>query len=166
MEFTGQTFKAVHLINRFNVKANGHGYLGLEQSKHPSLPYAYTTGHWVFSHSDAHSLLGGFVSLHETKAKSARFGGLIYDWQPIEVNDAKTRHRVIFHFLYTVEALHADWQGHVHKQAWTGYIIDKPYPWKRTHPHGLPIEQNTGRSLKDIPAQYIQELQAKALIKQ
>ena len=162
MQLTGLKFKAVHLINRYKVKADGRGYLGLEQSTHPTLPYAYSTGHWVFSHSDAHSLLGGFVFLHDTKAKPAHFGGLIYDWQPVVVNDAKTRHRVMFHFLYTADALHANWQGNLHKQAWTGYIIDKEYPWKRTHPHGMPLEVNTGRSIKDIPEQYINELQAKS----
>lgn len=162
MELTVQKFTAVHLINRFKVKADGHGYLGLEKSTHPSLPYAYSTGNWVFSHSDAHSLLGGFIYLHETKAKPAHFGGLIYDWQPVVVNDAITRHRVMFHFLYMADALHAEWEGSLHKQAWTGYIREKQYPWNRTHPHGMPIEENTGRSLRDIPEQYIEELQAKA----
>lgn len=166
MELRGREFKAVHLINRLKVKADGHGYLGLGPSTHPNLPYAYSTGHWIFNHSDARSLLGGFVFLHETKAKPAHFGGLIYDWQPVEVNDAKTSHRVLFHFLYTADALNANWQGHIHKQAWTGYIIDKKYPWNGTHQNGMPINENTGRSLSDIPEQYIKELQAKALIAQ
>ena len=164
MELKGQEFKAVHLINRYKVKADGRGYLGLEQSTHPTLPYAYSTGHWVFSHSKAHSLVGGLVFLHETKAKPAHFGGLIFDWQPVVIDDTKNPNRVTFYFLYVAEALHADWKGHKHDQAWTGNIIQKIYPWDRTHPHGMPIEENTGRSLKDIPEQYIKELQSKALM--
>lgn len=160
MQNAEQTFKAVHLINRF--RDDGRGFLGLEKFDHPDLPYAYASGSWVFKDYEAQSLLGGLIFLHEAKNKPAHFGGLIFDWKPTVVADAKTQDRIIFHFLYVSDTLHADWQGAVHKQAWTGYIVKKDASWSRTNPHGMPLDGSTGRQLSDIPPDYIAALKARS----
>lgn len=153
-------YRSIHLICR--AKTDGIGFVGVRAIKNPLFSSAFSSGRWDLSEDVARSLVGGLIFLHQTKSSPSQFGGLIYEYYDDPDPTAAHEHRISFRFLALSDARYVDWQGASHAMAWTSGVTLKELPLKRTVPVN---EQKVGlghRMLKDIPEDYISELQAKA----
>lgn len=111
--------KAIHFINRRDG-AHLHG-----MTRWPGDRHGYRSCCWHISDEDAASLIGGWVYFHETKAKSASFGGIILGF---EAGEGELAARKAILFRADGAARNQKWRGAQHGMAMSSGVVDAQLP--------------------------------------
>lgn len=88
----------------------------------------FQSGFWNLSEEEAKELVGGFLYLHETKAKSAGFGGRIVGYSVETLPVFARALRIDFRVEPMREARGTGWRGARHAMAWTGGLVPADCP--------------------------------------
>lgn len=108
---------AIHLICR---RDDGVNLNGLEKLSDGS----WRSCCWTISHSEATSLVGGWVYLHGAKKGESEFGGLIRAVEPtMRAGNARENGWAII-FEARAEGRKQAWRGANHPMAWTGGLVE------------------------------------------
>lgn len=73
-------------------------------------PNTWESGFWDVSPTDAATLVGGMLYLHQTKGDRSYFGGRISAFKGVET-DRPRGARIVFAFTFDEKARGASWQG-------------------------------------------------------
>ncbi len=112
--------RVLHLINK--QSDHGPGLRNLRRLDHEK--DAYLSGYWDIPLSEAETLVGGMVFLHEAKAKPSRFGGKVLSVEQVRIEELAHKDRIVFKILSLPEGRGARWRGADHSMASYGRIID------------------------------------------
>ncbi|WP_293680147.1 hypothetical protein [uncultured Phenylobacterium sp.] len=80
----------------------------------------YRSGFWNLGRETAQALVGGWVYLHETKARRSAFGGKVLRWREVLYRGERL---VEFDLQYTPNVREQKWRGEAHGRAWTGGLV-------------------------------------------
>ena len=112
--------KVLHLINKQD--SAGPGLRNLRHSDTEG--DVYLSGYWDLSLAEAQSLVGGMLYLHETKAKTSRFGGKVLSVEHVRVEEFAHKDRIVFKVLSLNDGRGVKWRGADHSMASYGRIVD------------------------------------------
>ena len=115
---------AVHLI----CKARKHGELGFDGLTALKEPGLFESGWWDMPEADAEDLRNGWVYLHETKAESSHFAGIVLDWKIAHRAELKRPHRVVFTLRKRPDAGRQKWRGRNDANAHNGGTVPATLP--------------------------------------
>lgn len=101
---------SAHFIN----KREGSGREGLSRIQ----GNRYRSCCWTISESDARSLVGGWIYLHETKADHSAFGGYVEAVEPTERVGTAREHGFAILFEARLAGRNQPWRGADHAMAW------------------------------------------------
>ena len=89
------------------------------------LKHIYESHSWLLSASDAETLKGGDVLLHERKSEPSYFGGTVLEVRPEEPFGAATRTRCVLIVQSTLACKGVPWdsRGHTHGMAWASGVL-------------------------------------------
>jgi hypothetical protein len=105
-------------VNMASLHLICHGGLHLRTVKFP----VFETGFWDLSESDAASLEGGMLFLHETKSRQSYFGGRVQAHRVAGPGEEMPG-RIVFTVESTIEGKGAPWAGASHAMAWSGGLV-------------------------------------------
>lgn len=108
--------KAIHLICRHE----GGRYKNMAHLEGQT----YRSGWWKISEADAQALIGGWIYLHEAKAKPSGFGGRVTGVMPAGPDDEGEGERYGLIFEARREGRVQPWRGADHGMAWTGGLVE------------------------------------------
>jgi hypothetical protein len=92
----------------------------------------FISGYWDINDAQAEALVGGWLYLHETKARPSYFGGKIIDFRHELRPDVVRNDRIGLIFYPRAEAKKSvSWRGQQHGRAWTGRLARPIYFMRR-----------------------------------
>lgn len=122
----GDLVKAIHF--KCGLGANGRP-LGLSAIDKPATRFRSCC--WDVTEEEARQLVGGWIYLHETKAKPSYFGGVVYAFEAVRVEDAAHQDRIAFMFEAKPHGKGQNWRGADHAMAHQSEVIDTTFPHER-----------------------------------
>jgi hypothetical protein len=87
-------------------------------------PGTWESGFWNVSKTDAASLVGGMLYLHQTKGDRSYFGGRISSFKEVQPEGASGT-RVVFGFVFEERGREASWQGAKSGMAVKGGVVNE-----------------------------------------
>ncbi|MCJ2016310.1 hypothetical protein MKK84_02525 [Methylobacterium sp. E-065] len=112
--------KAIHLLCRHE----GGRYRNMVHLEGQT----YRSGWWKISEVDAQALIGGWIYLHEAKAKPSGFGGCVVRVVPAGPDDEGEGERYGLIFEAHQKGRDQAWRGASHGMAWTGGLVEATAP--------------------------------------
>ena len=112
--------RVLHLINKKSDQGPGLRNLRRFEDEKD----VYLSGYWDIPLSDAQTLIGGMLFLHEAKAKLSRFGGKVLSVEQVRIEELAHKDRIEFKILSLPEGKGEKWRGADHSMASYGRILD------------------------------------------
>lgn len=117
--------KAIHLIN----EREGLSRKGLTLQERATDTWRSCC--WLLSGEEQDALLGGWLYLHDAKAKPASFAGQILGFEPAKRDGAAIEDGVAILFRADRSGRDQKWRGASHAMAWSSGVIDGDLPHER-----------------------------------
>jgi hypothetical protein len=87
-------------------------------------PGTWESGFWGVSKTDAASLVGGMLYLHQSKGVRSYFGGRISSFKEVETEGARST-KVVFGFVFEERGRDAPWLGAKAAMAVKGGVVNE-----------------------------------------